>query len=748
MFEFKCNSAAKERLARLLRPASARRTEDAEGTPVLLRAALLYLPVGALAMSAPAWVTALLAFVAGLGMTAARLVPETDRRHSHRATDALYEALQDRTWQLRESLEQYSSLVDAHGDLVVRRTATGVLTFVNDAFCRAFAVTPEQVVDTDFQPRVLEDEGDAISPRPRDILIETASGPRWYAWLDMPARTGDGHLIEIQSVGRDITERKAVEAALRNARDQAEAANTAKSRFLATVSHEIRTPLNGILGMADLLLDTGLSAEQRTYAQAVRTSGHALLSLINDVLDFSKIEAGKFEIAPAPTAVAALIEEVCELLAPRAHGKGIEIASHIAPEVPARVVADGARLRQVLLNLAGNGIKFTESGGVTIEARCREIGDDGDSCRLEIAVRDTGCGIAPEAAEQIFREFEQTDEGRERGGTGLGLAISRRIVERMGGAIALDSAPGRGASFAFALDLPVLEAAPRPEVFAGRRFALMSPSPIIADTLAGLLDDLGADTERLAGAELASGTQPDAVVIDMRPGADPAETLAGLHADHPGLPAVVLIEPAARGEIERLRGAGFAAYLVKPIRAASARAVLANLVAGATLPSGEVAPDEDRIAPKSRAAGPSRTVLLAEDNDINTLLARTALERAGHKVVAVPDGQAALEAVARSLAADPSADHPAIDLVLMDLHMPRLDGIAATKAIRALEAEHFRERLPIVALTANALNDEQTTARKAGMDDYMTKPIDPARLALLVQHWTGFPAESELLRAG
>ena len=294
--------------------------------------------------------------------------------------------------------------------------------------------------------------------RVHDQQIVTADGPRWLAWRDVVVWAPDHNSAEVQSVGRDVTERIETEHALAEARDAAEDASRAKSRFLAMVSHEIRTPLNGILGMADLLRDTALTPEQASYVKATKASGDALLALIDEVLDFSKIEAGKLELAAEPFSLAALVEDTVELLAPRAQAKGLAIASDVDERLPERVIGDVTRLRQVLLNLAGNAIKFTETGGVSVVV---EAGGRPDE--IAFVVRDTGIGIDREQQARIFHEFEQADGGSTRkfGGTGLGLAISRRIIERMAGRIEVASAAGQGATFRAIVRLPRATAAKR-----------------------------------------------------------------------------------------------------------------------------------------------------------------------------------------------------------------------------------------------------------------------------------------------
>ncbi|MGA9088537.1 MAG: ATP-binding protein, partial [Bradyrhizobium sp.] len=354
------------------------------------------------------------------------------------------EALADRNWELKEAEERARSLFESQGDLIVLRDAEGAVTFVNDAYCDLAGQPRSALIGSRFQLAVLE-QGDtaleANGTRIHDQKISTALGPRWIAWREGLVRFDAGRPAEMQCVGRDVTDRTETERALAEARDLANAANRAKSRFLAMASHEIRTPLNGIIGMSGLLMDTPLTAEQMTYVKAVKTSGDALLALIEELLDYSKIEAGKIDLEHRPFALAALIEDITELLAPRAQARKLEIAAYVDERLPREVVGDSARLRQVLLNLAGNAIKFTTTGGVALIVEPGIWPNE-----ISFLVRDTGIGIAPEAQQRIFREFEQADEriARSYGGTGLGLSISERIVKRMGGRITLESKLGAG----------------------------------------------------------------------------------------------------------------------------------------------------------------------------------------------------------------------------------------------------------------------------------------------------------------
>src|SRR6202012_1215939 len=346
-----------------------------------------------------------------------------------RGLEGRLEHAADRNWEISEAQERAKSFFEAQGDVIVRRDATSAITYVNDAFCTLAGRSREELLASSFALPVEEQSETSSLPdgtRIYDQKITATAGARWIAWRDVTIRADNGN--EVQSVGRDMTDRVTAERALADARDQAEAASRAKSRFLAMVSHEIRTPLNGILGMGELLGDPPLAPEQTTYLRAMKTSGEALLSLIEEILDFSKIEAGRVEFKSQPFSVSALVEEAVELLGPRAQAKGLEICGYVDERLPSRVVGDAARLRQVLFNLAGNAIKFTEHGGVSI------IVEPGTSDgAITISVRDTGIGMSSEDQARIFLEFEQVDNGAARkfGGTGLGLSISRRIIESM-----------------------------------------------------------------------------------------------------------------------------------------------------------------------------------------------------------------------------------------------------------------------------------------------------------------------------
>ena len=656
------------------------------------------------------------------------LISSNRKLHSDLARSAARcEKLADQNWELQEAEERTKSLLEAQGDLIVRRDAAGRITYANDAFCELAGQARDSLIGTAATINVLEQGKTTPLPdgtRLHDQKIMTAAGARWLAWREVIVRVDAEDCTEVQSVGRDITDRVNAERALAEARDAAEAANRAKSQFLAMVSHEIRTPLNGILGMTDLLLDTSLTPEQTTYVRAAKTSGDALLSLIAEILDFSKIEAGKLEMEPRPFNLTTLVEDVVELLGPRAQAKGLEIASDVDDRLPACVVGDDARLRQVLLNLAGNAIKFTETGGVSIIV---ERGAQPDE--VVFMVRDTGIGIAPEQQSRIFLEFEQADASSTRkfGGTGLGLAISQRIVERMGGDIGVKSIPGQGATFRVAIalksantDEPIFAA---PNLSAANVLIVASGS-IEAALVARRLSRWGANIliapEQTAAAALHE-RHWNAVIVDHALGAAATISFAGIVGSKVAR-RIVLITPSERHGLAALKEAGFTGYLVKPVRAASLKA---QLVANNTFENAALADAREnnaRADVDKRDTRKSITILIAEDNEINSLLARSLLAKLGHRSITAVNGIAALEAwdAARK------GGSP-IDLILMDLHMPGIDGFEATRRIRTAEADSNR-RTPIIALTANAFAEDREACLNAGMDGFLVKPLDREQL--------------------
>lgn len=678
-----------------------------------------------------------------------------DRPDELAALRAEKERLEDLAWTFRESEARYRNLIDAQGDLVIRRNAAGEVTFANDAACRAFDVRREDLIGSRFRPQVVETgEGPSIPwgeeavPRAAayDQKIETVAGERWFSWEDFAVRGEGGGIVEVQSVGRDITARKQSEAALAEARDAAEAASRAKSRFLAAMSHEIRTPMSGILGMTGLLLDTSLTAEQRSYAHTIKDSASQLLSLIDDILDFSKIEADRLTLQPAPFDLFDLVQGVVELLAPRAHAKRIEIACSIKPGVPRRLVGDEARIRQVLLNLAGNGVKFTDTGGVAIDVSLAAARDPGAEVRLRFEVVDTGVGIPAHQLENAFNEFEQVDRSpaRRHGGSGLGLAISRRLVGLMGGEISVVSAPLAGSTFCFEIGLPTADGGTSADIpdLSGHSVAIVSRSAIDAPRIGDLIAGAGAAVEILSDPAAVPGwlertgqsRARRTLMCDRALAGSLAECLAARSAgDKPAdgdLRRIVLLSAGERHDLEALKGLGFDAYLIKPVRR---RSLFAQILGRETLAD---TPPPGRDRPRD-VPGPARRlrILLAEDNEINARLAVALIERMGHEVVRVPDGRAALRQLSGSAEHGPAA----FDLVLMDVHMPELDGFATTRRIRALahgDAGQGPGAIPIVALTANAFQEDRDACLAAGMDDYLAKPVSPGELSTVLARWS------------
>jgi PAS domain S-box-containing protein len=633
--------------------------------------------------------------------------------------EAALEASDDRLWSLQERLARANELVDAQGDLVIRQDAAGRVTHASASVLHLLGKSADEILGKALPSNTLaESDWNSLADGSVSVdqEIETPAGRRWISWKVASLRDTHGSIVETQRVGRDVTSRTTAERALAEAREKAEAASRAKSRFLAVVSHEVRTPLNGILGMTDLLLDTPLTPEQQTYARAVKSSGEALLGLIEEVLDFSKIEAGRLDLDSTPFDLPALVTDVVELIAPRAQAKGIEIAADIADDVPQRVAGDAARLRQVLLNLAGNAVKFTDVGGVAVTVECA-------GGRIRFEVSDTGPGVEPAARERIFREFEQGDGtlARQHGGTGLGLAIAGRIVERMGSEITLNST-GSGSRFSFAVELPAVDelcASPPPD-FSGVDILVVSPSPVVGPLLARRLSAWRASVSVATDVALAQVLLPERqwmhLLIDRTLGADVTARLvqtAAPFARH----CHVLLAPSERSELEALRAAGFDSYLVKPVRTASLAARLVEPTLSPPLVP-ELEPVMDETGTRKRRR---MMVLVAEDNEINALLTQAMLARLGHAPTVVSNGMAAVTAVATA-----DAMGAPYDLVLMDLHLPGMDGIEATRRIRAL-ADGAGE-VPIVALTANAFAEDREACLDAGMNGFVVKPVDRQRL--------------------
>lgn len=638
------------------------------------------------------------------------------------------ERLLDRLTVAVETAERHRAVQTAYGDLFVIRDMQGVILDVNAAYAEIAGLSPDRLIGTPHRldGRVLDAEpGEGVVLAAYDQHVETAEGLHIIRWTECLAVSRHDGGPTRESVGRRLP-------APLPAQTQPDTA------IVATVSHEVRTPLNGMIGMAELLLETRLDPEQANYARFIKASGEALLALTDDILDVSKLDAGKLDLVSEPFDLHAVVEGVVELMAPRAQAKGLEIALVMGAEVPMGATGDGSRLRQVLANLVSNAIKFTRTGGIGIRL-------DRQQAAICIRVMDTGVGIPVDKLEAIFEDFEQTAAGlAAASSTGLGLGIARRLTTAMGGTLSVESALGVGSEFTVRLPLPVHGPHVRQTSAALARedIWMIGRSRFEIPFAAEILERQGARVRQIeaidSAIEMLADTRgsdlPSTIIVDYAAGADAARRVAALARARHVQKCLVMLSPHER----RLCGppveAGFSGYLIKPIRA---RSLLARFEPESGLRDGSGASGErwDRGAVVSalhgpamdagsvRSTGAGSRVLLAEDNEINALLALKHLERFALNLVWARDG---LEALERARAAHRDG-HP-FDLMLLDIRMPGLDGMALAQTIRADERQRGGRTARLIALTANGLDDDRDAALAAGFDAYLTKPIDRADL--------------------
>jgi len=655
-------------------------------------------------------------------------------------------------------IRKLSTAVEQSPATIVITDLAGNIEYTNPKFSETTGYTADEARGKN--PRVLK-SGELPAGEYKKLWEIITAGGTWHGefhnkrkdgtlfWEDASIsaiRDASGQPTHFLAVKLDITARKQAEQELRAAKVAAEAAARAKSEFLANMSHEIRTPMNGVIGMTGLLLDTKLTREQRQFAESVRNSADNLMTVINDILDFSKMEAGKLTFELLDFNLVETVESTLDMLAERAQGKGIELVDGIAPDVPTRLRGDPGRLRQVLANLLGNAIKFTEHGEVVV--RVQLVNETATHAVIRFDVKDTGIGLTAEAQGRLFQSFSQADSSttRKYGGTGLGLAISKQLVGLMQGQIGVQSAPGEGSTFWFTVQLEKQTGDPKPN----RRSApsLLNLRVLVVDDNATNRQILrhqivawkmqkgsaasGFEALKLLRAAAAAGAPYDLALLDMQMPEMDGMTLARAIKADPAIASTRLIMLTSLGhrfETEELRAVGLDAYLVKPVKQSRLFDCLAEVMGSDEIGRALTETDELPARAPADAAPPLRLhVLLAEDNRVNQVVAVAQLKKLGCTVDAVSNGLEVLEALPRMK----------YDVIFMDCQMPEMDGYEASRAIRQREEdrEHpcrWKAPVHIIAMTANAMQGDREICLAAGMDDYVTKPVRPDELRVVLE---------------
>ncbi len=670
---------------------------------------------------------------------------------------------------LRAAEQKYRAIFENATEGIFQSTAEGRYLAANPALARIFGyASAEQRIEcvNSIQTQIY------VDPTRRLQFTEAIARDRAVAQFESQVHRKDGEVIWISETARgvrdsdgrllyyegtviDITLSKCSEAEREEAKAAAEAGSRAKSEFLANMSHEIRTPMNGVIGMTELLLDTQLDALQRDYAETIRDSGASLLTIINDILDFSKVEAGKLELEQLDMDLRDTFEDVARLLSIQAHAKGLEVTAQIDPKLPDFVMGDAGRVRQILLNLAGNAIKFTKQGEVSLEIKVLETDECGTRVRCE--VRDTGIGIPADRLKALFTPFMQVDTSTTRrfGGTGLGLSIVRRLVELMGGETGVESVEGAGSIFWFTARFgsvvnsrqPLYSA---PSSIKGQRVLVVDDNATNRKVLMGQLLLCGVEPMSASSADealalmrqaRAAGRPFDAALLDhLMPDCDGAELGRIIIQDETlkSTRLILLTSSGQRGDGPMFADIGFAGYLLKPVAQRDLTECLMLVIANtADVWHRQSQPMVTRHALRAQRARSRYRILLAEDNPVNQKVALRLLEKLGYRLDVVADGRAAVAAWQTGY----------YDLILMDCQMPEMDGYEATREIRKLE--DGKCHIPIVALTAHAMKGADEKCHAAGMDEYVTKPIDRAKLDACMEHFlpsTGSTSSIHALR--